>query len=54
MFRVCYQFPIAIGLFFTNKETSNSAHEASDKNVIKLKQKDPLVDAAARGRLIVL
>ena len=37
MFRVCYQFLIAIGLFFleTNKETSNSAHEASDKNVIK-------------------
>ena len=35
MFRVCYQF--LIGSFFlkTNKQTSNSVHEASDKNVIK-------------------
>ena len=37
MLRVCYQFLIAIGLFFleTNKETSNSAHKASDKNIVK-------------------
>ena len=37
MFRVCHQFLITIDLFFlkTNKQMSNSEHEASDKNVIK-------------------
>ena len=32
-----FQFLIAIGSFFlkTNKQTSNSEHEASDKNVVK-------------------
>ena len=37
MSRFCYQFLIAIGLFFfkTYKQTSNSVHEASDKNVDK-------------------